>query len=154
MAEPGGLNLEAFKNSILAMMDELVIKQAEKFKEELKEENIKQIKKIDEINTKQTESLENRLEQQFENSKQDTIRITESLEELKNGNLEIKQSIIDSNAQLTEKIVDTNLRIDMLENNFKQALHEQVVRIENKQKELRLEWRKDLKETGCNKPSQ
>ena len=31
MSEPGGLNLEAFKNSILAMMDELVIKQAEKF---------------------------------------------------------------------------------------------------------------------------
>ena len=48
--------------------------------------------------------------------------------------------------ELTEKIVDTNLRIDTLENNFKQALHEQVVRIENKQKELRLEWRKDLKE--------
>ena len=37
-------------------------------------------------------------------------------------------------------------RIDTLENNFKQALHKQVVRIENKQKELRLEWRKDIKE--------
>ena len=49
--------------------------------------------------------------------------------------------------ELTEKIVDTNLRIDTLENNFKQALHEQVVQIENKQKELRLEWRKDLKES-------
>ena len=49
-----------------------------------------------------------------------------------------------SNAQLTEKIGDINIRIDTLENNFKQALHEQVVRIENKQKELHLEWRKDL----------
>ena len=39
-----------------------------------------------------------------------------------------------------------NLHIDTLENNFKQALHEQVVRIENKQKELRLEWRRDIKE--------
>ena len=35
MAELGGLNLEGFKYSIQAMMDELVIKQAEKFKEEL-----------------------------------------------------------------------------------------------------------------------
>ena len=33
MAEPGSLNLEAFKSSILGMMDELITKQAEKFKE-------------------------------------------------------------------------------------------------------------------------
>ena len=77
-----------------AMMDELVIKQAEKFKEDLKEENIKQIRKIDEINTKQTESLENKLELQSEKFRQDTIRITESLEELKIDNIEIKQMCI------------------------------------------------------------
>ena len=49
---------------------------------------------------------------------------------------------------MTKVCCDTNICIDTLENNFKQALHEQVIRIENKQKELRLEWRKDLKESN------
>ena len=59
---------------------------------------------------------ENKLEQQSENFKQDTIKITK-IEELKIGNLEIKQSIIDGTAQSTEKIVDTNLRIDTITEN-------------------------------------
>ena len=41
--------------------------------------------------------------------------------------------------------MDTNTRIDVLEMKVLQALHEQDVRIENKNKELRAEWKKDLK---------
>ena len=48
--------------------------------------------------------------------------------------------------QLVDKIIETNTRIDALENNVKQALHEQAVRIENKHKELRAEWKRDLKD--------
>ena len=43
-------------------------------------------------------------------------------------------------------LLDTNMRIDALENKVKQTLHEQSVRLENKHKELHVEWRKDLKD--------
>ena len=39
-----------------------------------------------------------------------------------------------------------NTSIDTLENEPKQPLHEQSVRLEDKHKELRVEWRKDLKD--------
>ena len=101
-----------------AWVDEISTKQTENLNAKLDE--------LQESNKKQTESLENKLELQSENFRQDTIKIIESLEELKIDNLqlkqdtiEIKQRIIDSNAQLTEKINDTNIRIDTLENNFK-----------------------------------
>ena len=74
MAEPGGLNLEAFKNTILAMMDELSTKQTENLNARIDE--------LKESNKKQTESLENKLELQSENFRQDTIKIIESLKEL------------------------------------------------------------------------
>ena len=46
----------SFKNTILAMMDELVVKQAEKFKEDVKEENVKQIRKIEDVYKRQVVS--------------------------------------------------------------------------------------------------
>ena len=52
----------------------------------------------------------------------------------------------DSTTQLADKIIDTNTRIDALENKVKQARHEQSVRLENKHKKLRVEWKKDLKD--------
>ena len=59
-----------------------------------------------------------------QNRSEDTFKGVEELEELKidnlqlkQDNIEIKQSIIDGNAQLTEKIVDTNLRIDTITEN-------------------------------------
>ena len=48
--------------------------------------------------------------------------------------------------QLTDKISDTDTRIGELDDKFRRALHEQAIRLENKQKELHLEWRKDLKD--------
>ena len=57
-----------------------------------------------------------------------------------------KQDIIESTMQLADKITDTNTRIDALETKVKQALHEQAVRMENRNKELRAEWKKDLKD--------
>ena len=69
--------------------------------------------KLDELkesNKKQTESLENKLELQSENFRQDTIKITESLEELKIDNIEIKQSIIDSNAPVSYTHLDVYKR--------------------------------------------
>ena len=42
--------------------------------------------------------------------------------------------------------MDTNTRIDALENKVIQALHEQAFRIENKHKELRADWKKYLKD--------
>ena len=108
---------------------------------------------VDELSTKQTESLK----QNMSEIKQDTIKIVERWEELKldtvqlkldNINLkeELKQNIADSNKQLLGKIDDTNTRIDTLEGKFREALHEQVIRLENKQTELRLEGRKGLKD--------
>ena len=37
MAEPGSLNLEAFKHMVRGMINKLITKQAENFKEELKQ---------------------------------------------------------------------------------------------------------------------
>ena len=59
----------------------------------------------------------------------------------------LKTRFVESTTQLADKIADTNTRIDALETKFQQALHEQAVRMKNKNKELRAEWKKDIKDT-------
>lgn len=163
MATPGGFDMEAFRIMMQAMCETLLNQKIGRLEnkidqniKELKEDNKSLNSKIVEVNTKIGQQSENfkldqikinkKLEQRTEIVKQATIKITESLEELKNGNIEIKQCTIDSNIQLTEKIVDTKAGIDALENNVKLSLHEQTVKCENEHKELRLEWRQDIKD--------
>ena len=81
MAAPEDLNMEAFQTKMRAWVDEISTKQTENINkqaenlnariDELKESNKKQLEE-------QSENVNNKLKQQFENFKQDTIRITES----------------------------------------------------------------------------
>ena len=130
MTTPGNLDVEAFQTMMRAWVDELSTKQTENLNKQTENLNAR----IDELK----ESNKKQLEEQTENFRQDTIKIAESLEELKidnlqlkQDNIEIKQSIIDGTAQLTEKIVNTNLRID--------TIAENVCGIINKQTELTCE---------------
>ena len=57
-----------------------------------------------------------------------------------------KRQILESTMQLADNIIDTNTRIDALESKVKNAHCEQSVRLVNKHKELRVEWKKDLED--------
>ena len=72
MAESKGFDTEAFQKTMLTMMDELSIKQAEHIKEELKEENLKL-----------TESLNDNLENISDKLNKQMERISVLREELK-----------------------------------------------------------------------
>jgi hypothetical protein len=173
MAAPGGFDMEAFRIMLQAECDRLFEKMDQKFGQvinkidqniaELKEDNKSIKSEIAEVNNKleqQSERLDQKLEQRSENFKQATIKITEglqdvkqvtrkimeSIQEIKKGKAEIKRSIIDGNQQLTEKLNETNLRIDKLENTCKLALQEQAMKCENTHKKVRLECRENINE--------
>ena len=59
---------------------------------------------------------------------------------------DLKQDNLKNTKQLIDKIADTKTRIDALETKFQQEFHEQAAGIENKYKEPRAEWKKDLKD--------
>ena len=66
------------------------------------------------------------------------------MENINDKQAELKQEISDSTMQLTDKISNTNMCINELEDKFKKALHEHSVRLENKHKDLHVEWRTNL----------
>ena len=65
MTTSGNLDVEAFQMMMLAWDDELSTKQTENLNKQTENLNAR-IDKLKEINTKQTESLENKLELQSE----------------------------------------------------------------------------------------
>ena len=79
------------------------------------------------------EAVQNMMQTMVMDLKQDNLKLKE---DLKKNNLE-------NTKRLADKITDNNT--DALETKFQQALLEQDVRIENQNKELRGEWKKDLK---------
>lgn len=59
----------------------------------------------------------------------------------------MKEKIKENCTQLVEKIADTNLRINTFQTKVQREPHDQAVRIETKNKDLRTECKKKLNET-------
>ena len=132
MATPESLNMEALQTMMRAWVDEISTKQTENLNAKLEEQTEKLNNKLEQ----QSENFNTKLGQQTENFKQRTIKITESSEalkidklQLKQDNIELKQSIVDSEAQLIKKMVNTNLLIETIKEDICAIIDKQTEQI-------------------------
>ena len=83
------------------------------------------------------------LQEQLKNNNEQLEKTTNELEEQIRENSEQTK---ENNEKLTAKLDETNTRVEALENRVQQSLNEQAKKIENKFKEYKVGWTRDLKE--------
>ena len=67
-------------------------------------------------------------------------------EELKKNREEVKAEFNNLKEQLTTKLEETNTKIEVLQARVEQSLNEQALKMENRFKEQKTEWSKELKD--------
>ena len=143
MTESKGFDMEALQNMMSAWVDEVSIKQ--------KEDNTKQTEELKEnINDKLggiTENLNEVKQENVQLKEELNQNINKQIKDLNNKLGKLKQELIDSTMQLADKIRETNTRIEMLETSVEQSLNEQALKMENRFKEQKAEWSKELKDS-------